>query len=214
MELKILTEENDYLIIDKPACVHSIKSPNSSEPSIADFIEIQFPEYAKSSPKPEDCGLVNRLDFETSGCLVLAKTLTAWEALHKKFINGEVEKVYEAVLTGELKSTVIIESWIGSPNRSAKKVKNYSIEPSKKCRAKYAKTEFMPIRYNVDDDTTLVEVKTKTGRRHQVRVHASEIGHPLKLDCLYSGSNCKTSEAGTLTQSIFFLRCKRISFYV
>ena len=205
LPLKILYETSEYLIIDKPSCIHSVKSSNSNNLSVADLIDKQFSQYSNSSLKKEDCGLVNRLDYETSGCLILAKNKDSWLKIHNKLKSGEVEKTYEALLIGEFKEESTIESWIGNPNRGSKKVISYKHEVGKKYRALYAKSHFIPIKYNISNNTTLVEVKTNTGRRHQVRVHAKDLGYPLWGDKIY-GEEVK--------DEVFYLRCKEISpFY-
>src|SRR5437879_13124543 len=130
-------------------------------------------------------GIVHRLDKETSGCLVVAKTDEAHHGLSGQFAGRTVEKIYLALVAGKLrKSAGIIEEKIG---RHPVHRQRMSIA-SKRGRA--AKTEYRTV--SSSDEMSLIECKLHSGRTHQVRVHLQHLGHPVLGDKVYGGKHAKT----------------------
>jgi len=188
-QLQIISETDRYLLINKPTLSHSTTggkktSEENRANSIAYALSCEFPQYIYSSPNPADCGLVNRLDYETSGLLVVAKTEGGWQELHELFTSARVKKSYLCVVEGELQEERTIEGYIFSSNKGSKKVKVSSRERD----GVYSKTTYRPICFLNELNATVVEAKTGTGRRHQVRAHAAFAGHPLLGDTLYGAS--------------------------
>jgi 23S rRNA pseudouridine1911/1915/1917 synthase len=101
-------------------------------------------------------------------------------------LAGAVEKVYLAFLQGQLTQPHTVTTFIGSPNRGAKKMKVYERTPPKSARALEGRTTFRPVQY--DSGGTWVEVSASPARRHQVRVHAAYLGYPLVGDTLYGAT--------------------------
>lgn len=185
-KLKIIYEDKYYFAINKPACVHSCIIPKSPEnTSIAWQILRSNPSASDISKKPEDAGLLNRLDFETSGIMLAAKTREAWQLMHQLYTNRNIQKKYYAVLEGKIKNTVNVQNYIGSAGRGARKVKIFRRKPALKYRARQALSVFKLIKYSSEKKLSFVEVEIETGVRHQIRAHAKEIGHPLAGDKLY-----------------------------
>jgi 23S rRNA pseudouridine1911/1915/1917 synthase len=124
-------------------------------------------------------GIVHRLDKDTSGLLVIAKSDTAHVSLAKQIEEKSAKRIYIAVLDGIVKQdSGTIEAPIDRSKRDRKKM---AVEES----GRYAKTDYRVIeRYK---NKTLVEFSLHTGRTHQIRVHSKHIGHPVTGDEVYGG---------------------------
>lgn len=159
-ELDILFEDESLLVVRKPAgiAVHEGKEVARRE-SLLGALEAAY------RPKGVAPRLVHRLDRETSGVLVVAKSEQSADELERRFEEGEVEKEYLALVVGALRPR---EGRIDAPlpgrdGKPARALTLYRVEK-----------EFA--------DTSLVRVRTETGRMHQVRLHFARLGHPLVLD--------------------------------
>lgn len=130
-------------------------------------------------------GIVHRLDKETSGIMLVAKTNEAHLKLSKALKNREIKKVYECIVVGAMKDNAgIIEAKIG---RSHKNRKAMAIDES---NGREAITEYKVIeRY---DQFTYLNIMPRTGRTHQIRVHLSSIGYPILGDKVYLPNRLKT----------------------
>jgi len=181
------------MLINKPAEIHSVKLSNSEAPSIAEILLDKNPDCSKISQRPEDAGLINRLDFETSGILIAAKKKKTWNKLRQMIQDGKIKKGYIALLEGRLPESISIDNFIGSPNRGASKVRVYKKRPYSTSRVLQAQSILAPLEYLKEIDCTIAEISAPTARRHQVRAHSASIGHPLVGDKLY-GSNRELSQ--------------------
>jgi len=188
IDLDIIYQDDFLLVINKPPEIHSANIPGSTGLSIATLLAKAYPECLKASKKEDDAGLVNRLDFETSGLLIAGRTPEAWESLRLSLLAENMQKNYLAVVDGRAADHVFEKVYIGSPYRRSQKVKVYKDPPAKKCRALPTTSEFKLLEYNQDKKISLVSVALGSGKRHQIRAHARHLGHPLTGDKLY-GSN-------------------------
>ena len=185
----ILYEDRDVVVIDKPAgmlTTHTrAKETNTAEEWLNDYVR-------KGQAKSRlHVWLVHRLDRETSGVMMFAKSEEVAERFRANW-NELTEKTYLARVEGELaEERGVFESWLqedadGYRVRSVPKPSSVSRLPSKVLRQpKLARTEWRKI--SVEDGTTLVEVTLKSGRKNQIRVHFSEAGHPVVGDVKYGG---------------------------
>jgi 23S rRNA pseudouridine1911/1915/1917 synthase len=184
MELNIAYEDKDLMIINKPAGM--VVHPGSGNYSgtllngIAWHLKEQNPELTEDSlPR---FGLVHRIDKNTSGLLVLAKTDVAMRQLAKQFYDHTVKRQYLALVWGDLekdKGTIIAH--VGRHQRFRKLFEAYPEgEHGKEAITHYRVVE----RFGY---VTLVECILETGRTHQIRVHMKHIGHPLFNDDFYGG---------------------------
>ncbi|MCB0340254.1 MAG: RluA family pseudouridine synthase [Bdellovibrionales bacterium] len=209
--LEILYEDEFLFAINKPAEIHSVMLEQSDSPSIAQILIESDPLWGEVSSKIEDAGLVNRLDFETSGILLAAKSKQIWIDLRATILSESVYKSYVALVEGHLCGQHEIDNFIGTSARRAKKVKVFLKEPRKKDRALPAKSEFVSLRYVEHFDATFVRAIIYCARRHQVRAHAQFLNHPLLGDELYGSTRNLTETIGAKSPG-FFLHGERMKF--
>ena len=170
----VLYEDDDVIVVDKPA-----GKPTSSTDGSLSIQEI-ISEYLKRQSKGRYRGyVVHRLDKEVSGVLLFAKTHDAMEIIKEKW--NETENHYWALVEGTPeKSEDTIESWL-LEDRS-QKVHSVSEVPD----AKFSITNYLTIKKV--NENTLLDIKTDTGRKNQIRVHLSDIGCPIVGDRKYGAS--------------------------
>ena len=185
----ILYEDRDVIVIDKPAgmlTTHTrAKETNTAEEWLNDYVRKG---QAKSR---KHVWLVHRLDRETSGVMMFAKSEEVAEAFRADW-NKLTEKTYLARVEGELADGHgVFESYLqedadGYRVRSVPEPRNSNTRKLKNSNnPKLARTEWRKL--GVEDGTTLVEVALKSGRKNQIRVHFSEAGHPVVGDVKYGG---------------------------
>lgn len=189
MNIPILYEDKDILAIDKPSGLVVHGDGRTKEESVASLLLKKYPNIAHVgepwiSQKGESIlrgGIVHRLDRETSGVMLVAKTSEGFECLKKQFQNREVKKEYRAFVFGEIKNDkAIIDRPIG---KSRSDFRKWSAQRGAKGEMRDAVTE-----YNVllrGGGYSFVSVFPKTGRTHQIRVHFKAINYPLVSDILY-----------------------------
>ncbi len=171
---RIIYEDNWMLAINKPAGM-PVHGGTGQQCGLIEAVRLLRPE-------SRFLELVHRLDLETSGCLLIAKKRSALRVLHEHFRENRVYKRYQALLTGQLKKT---RQFVEAPIR-----KERNPDGSRKIfvatDGKQATTEICCIRHW--DQYTHVECRPRTGRTHQIRVHAQFIGHPIIGDQRYGNA--------------------------
>jgi 23S rRNA pseudouridine1911/1915/1917 synthase len=126
-------------------------------------------------------GIVHRIDKDTSGLLVVAKSDAAHEGLARQFADHSIERTYLAVCAGQPRPAAgTIEARLGRSDANRKKM---AVLPDTASRGKHAVTHYRTLQ--ALRDCALIECKLETGRTHQVRVHLASIGHPLLGDPVY-----------------------------
>lgn len=172
--LEILLDDQTLLAVNKPAGLLTIPGRQGGV-SLSEAV-------AKHTGVEQSLRLVHRLDRETSGVLILTKTLEAQRALSKQFYDRKVQKKYLALVRGRTEAD---QGMIDAPLAPHPRVTNRMVVNEKKGRP--AQTEwFVEERFN--NDIMLVRCLPKTGRQHQIRVHLAHIGLPLLVDELYAKS--------------------------
>src|SRR5438132_10520241 len=172
--MHIVFEDETILIVDKPAGLLTIATATEKENTL--YAELR----ARASRKqpPEKIFVVHRLDREASGLLVFAKTIEAKEKLQEQFKIHSAGRRYLAVVEGQVKGEDFsIRSYLAE--NAAFRV--YSTR--KKGEGKLAITHVRVVKRR--PKTTLVQVRLETGRKHQIRVHLAERGHPSVGDKAY-----------------------------
>lgn len=128
----------------------------------------------------------HRLDRDTSGLVLMARTKPALSWLQSAFEKRRVRKEYLACLSGTLTESVLLEGAIGPEEGSAIRSR-LCVVPADHPSGKESRTEFVPLGYDPVRGGTWCRVHPHQGRRHQIRVHAQHLGHPLVGDPLYDG---------------------------
>jgi len=171
MDPQILYEDDSLVVINKPAGIIVHPDKSHDYPALTEWLEKRY----------KDFYLVHRIDRETSGVLVVAKTTEAFEFLKSQFKNREIKKTYRAFVYGALKDERgVIDKPIGS-GRGGSGPRSASLPHG---TTRDALTAYRVIKNG--PDTAYVEVFPKTGRTHQIRVHFSSIQHPIICDSLYA----------------------------
>ncbi len=172
LSLPICYEDSDVLIVDKPAglLVHPASRPDVA--SVVDFSRLHTTDDDLGRP-----GIVHRLDRETSGLLIIAKTSGSKAYLQQAFKKHEVGKHYQALVYGHLDQD---EGVIDLPiDRAQTKPTQRQVSLG----GRSAKTKYRVLA--VYTSFSLLELEPYTGRTHQLRVHLSHIGHPIVGDMVY-----------------------------
>lgn len=197
VDLPILYEDNDVVVIDKPAGLIVHSDGRTKEPSVAEWALSRYPELAHVgepwvSPQGETVlrpGIVHRLDRDTSGVMVLAKTPEAYAFLKKQFQERGVEKRYRALVYGHpAKEAGVVEAEIVRIRSAPPRWGVRREGEDKKHRA--AITKWRVLARATDEKTqekvAYLEASPETGRTHQIRVHLKSLNHPVICDPLYA----------------------------
>ena len=175
LPLSVLYEDADLLVLDKAAgmVVHPARgSPHSTV--------VNALLHRLGAGPGERVGLVHRLDKDTSGCLVVARTQAALESLQGQFRGRTVEKTYLALCHGRLRDEGSLDTPYGRHPRDRMRF------TSRLAAGRRAVTRWKVVE-RFEAAAALAEVRLETGRTHQIRVHLSEAGHPILADATYGG---------------------------
>src|SRR5688572_31463673 len=172
MPLKIVHEDADIIVLDKPAGL--VVHPGAGQPD-GTLLNALLAHAPKLAAVPR-AGIVHRLDKDTSGLLVVAKTVVAQADLVKQLAERSMRRIYLAVVQGDPPASGTIDAPVGRDVRSR-------VRMAVTHRGKPARTTFRVVeRYG---RAALVECRLETGRTHQIRVHFQHIRHPLVGDVTY-----------------------------
>ena len=187
MEFDILYEDENVLVIDKPAGIIVFPEGKTTEKTLINYLLEKFP-YLKNIGESPRYGIVHRLDKDTSGILLVAKNGKTLEFLQKQFKEGKVEKKYLALVTGNIKTEGgKIETLIGRSPKDRRKQKVYLPGEPKSEEKREAITEYKVLQRF--ENYTLIEAEPKTGRKHQIRTHFAYLSHPIVGDKMYGFKN-------------------------
>jgi 23S rRNA pseudouridine1911/1915/1917 synthase len=174
MDLPILYEDADLVAVAKPAGLITHSDGRTVEATAEDWFKEKYP--------GAEGGYAHRLDRDTSGVLVFAKNIPAYEFLRKAFHDRDVHKTYLAFVYGVPKEkSGDIDFDIG---RSRKDFRLRSAQPKAKGRLRDALTHYEVV--GETESNALLKMTPETGRTHQIRVHLKAIHHPIICDALYA----------------------------
>lgn len=180
--LNIIYEDDSLIVINKPAGLVVHPGHGNYSGTLVNALAFHFKElplFNSDDPRP---GLVHRIDKNTSGLLVIAKTLEAKVNLSRQFFNKTTKRRYVALVWGEMEHDE--GTIVGNIGRSPKNRQVFTVFPDGE-HGKHAVTHYKVIERL--GYVTLVECRLETGRTHQIRVHMKHIGHPLFNDDNYGG---------------------------
>ncbi len=193
MTPEILFETDEYIVINKPAGLVVHADGKTTEPTLVDWIMENYPEIENVGEPlitEKDIikrpGIVHRLDRETSGVMIIAKTPEAFEFFKSAFKNRDVSKTYSAIVWGHVKED---EDTIDAPiARSASDFRKWSAQRGARGTKRSAVTDYKVLARFIDggEKFSMLELKPKTGRTHQIRVHMKYMNHPIICDSLYA----------------------------
>lgn len=193
IDISVIYEDYDILIVNKEPNILVHPTKNHLDSTIANAVAYYF----KKEGIKSKVRLVNRLDMDTSGILIIAKNPFGHQQMAKQF-QKNIEKKYIAIVDGIVDNDEgIIDEPVGKKNKDS--IKNTVIKSGKEAVTKYKVIE----RFK---NSTMIELKIITGRTHQIRVHMSYIGHPIIGDSLY---NRKSKLIDRQALHSYYLRFKK-----
>jgi 23S rRNA pseudouridine1911/1915/1917 synthase len=179
---EIIFEDSALLVIDKPAGLVVHPAPGHRTGTLLDWLRAHLgPKVLKVFTDPERLGLIHRLDKDTSGILVIAKTIPAQIAVARQFHDRLVQKTYVSFVEGTPSAKKgVIDAPVGrsrkTPTRMAVASDGKASETAFEVKESFG-------------EVSLVSLQPKTGRTHQIRVHLSAIGHPIIGDRTYGAKS-------------------------
>jgi len=196
-EFEVVYEDADLMVVDKPAGLVTHPAPGHRGPTLAEALRGR----AAGGADPERAGIVHRLDRDTSGLLVVAKTEEAYAALAKELKARRITREYLALVSGQPDSeSGTIDAPLGR-DRARRTVVSTRSDRPRMAVTHFEVLERLPA-------TALLRVRLETGRTHQIRAHLAAIGHPVCGDPQYGGRPCGR-ELGLTRQ---FLHAEKLRF--
>ena len=171
-QLRVVFSDESVAVVDKPAGLVVHPAPGHRGPTLVDLLP------GIAGGDPDRPGIVHRLDKDTSGLMVVARSEDAHRELAAQVKRREVERTYLALVEGHLESrTGTIDAPVGRDHRAPEKM-TIGGRGAREARTHFSVVEVLP-------DDTLVEARLETGRTHQIRTHFAAIGHPVAGDPRY-----------------------------
>jgi 23S rRNA pseudouridine1911/1915/1917 synthase len=210
--LHVVFEDDHMVVLNKPPNLVVHPAPGNYSGTLVNALLFHYGSLPSSETRStsreggerERAGIVHRLDKDTSGVMVVARTEQALKSLTKQFKNRVVQKKYLALVAGVIKKgSGRIETAIGRHVKERKKISVHTASPREAITLFKVKERFK--------NATLVEVEIKTGRTHQIRVHLAHLGFPVLGDRVYGGA--KVARIGGLTIDRQMLHAESLSLF-
>jgi 23S rRNA pseudouridine1911/1915/1917 synthase len=208
--LHVVFEDDHMVVLNKPPGLVVHPAPGNYTGTLVNALLYHYGSLPSSGKgisegagsERERAGIVHRLDKDTSGVMVVARTEQALKALTAQFKNRVVQKKYLALVAGVIKKgSGAIEAAIGRHVKERKKISVHTASPREAVTLFKVKERFKK--------ATLVEVEIKTGRTHQIRVHMAHLGYPVLGDRVYGGA--RVTKLGALAIDRQMLHAESLS---
>ena len=205
MEPRIIYEDSSFFVVEKPTGWITNEADTTTTQSVLQtWIRTNHQSQVTNHPEFRD-GIVHRLDKETSGILLVAKTKEAFTKLQEEFKDREVQKTYTALLHGRVEREGKVDVPIG--RLPWRRDRFGVLNGGRESVTLYKVLKFYP---GNNAGHSLVKFYPKTGRTHQIRVHAKHIGHAVVADEFYAGR--KTARNDRIWCPRLFLHASGIKF--
>ncbi len=213
-ELDILYQDENLLALNKSAGCHSHPLTGSETGTLANQLICKFPELSGVGEfGPLQPGLLNRLDYATSGIILVARNNAAWSDIRQQFEQHLIRKEYVAEVDGRFLAATVIDKDLTHDCRDRRRM--VVAPPAESCRGLYpAQTEIFPIAYDAVKDISLVRLVMYSGVMHQLRVHLADAGYPVSGDSLYGGksiAHAGEQESEVVSDTVFHLHCLQLT---
>lgn len=195
--LRILHEDGSLIVVDKPAGMATHPAPGCWTGTLVAAL-LHRCRLAGDWPDPTRPGIVHRLDRDTSGVIVIAKTPRALHALARQFEARRVKKEYHALVLGKPPSAGVVDLAIGRDPADRRRMQARAGQ-RRAARTRFERDEVFG---GAPPAASFVRVFPETGRTHQIRVHLAGIGHPLVGDLLYGGGKAPRGVASPLRSAM------------
>src|SRR3989344_3943243 len=190
MEPKVIFEDKELLVLNKPSgWIVNDATTTRNQPTVQGWLRRNF-HFPISNFQKLRNGIVHRLDKETSGLLLIAKTKSSFENLQAQFKSREVNKIYNALVHGKVEPK---EGVVNAPvGRLPWNRERFGVLPG----GRSAETTYNAVAYYQlqAKSYNLVELYPKAGRTHQIRIHLKYLGHPVVADEFYAGRKTARSD--------------------
>jgi len=177
--IDIIYEDQHLIVVNKPSGLVVHPGAGNKDGTLLNGLLYHFKKLSNiNASRP---GIVHRLDKNTSGIILIAKTDNAHYLLSEQFINRTIKKIYRAIVWGDTLRDGKIEGYMARDpkNRTQFKINNL--------KGRFSSTSYKKI--GGESPFSYLELYPLTGRTHQIRVHLNSIGHPIILDEMYGGGS-------------------------
>jgi 23S rRNA pseudouridine1911/1915/1917 synthase len=181
IDIEILYEDDDVLVINKPTSLVVHPAPSVKEPTLVDWLRKKEIRLSTISGEERN-GIVHRLDKDTSGALLVAKSNFAHEALSKQLQDRSMGRYYLSVINYPLKESVVVNRPIARNPKN--RLKMAIVDGGKEAKTAFAKM-------HAKDDLELIAAKLYSGRTHQIRVHLGVLNRYILGDSVYAPKSVK-----------------------
>ncbi len=186
-ELPVIYEDDNIILVNKPAGILSQKAKPEDLSLNEWLIEylLKNGDVTDESLETYRPSICNRLDRNTSGLVVCAKTLSGARYMNELIRDRGVDKFYRTIVHGRVEKGLLLKGYLYK-DESSNKVTIKATDPGDE-RYSYIETEYEPLEFLPNQNLTLMEIRLITGKPHQIRAHLSSIGHPIIGDIKYGG---------------------------